>query len=535
MKSLGLSWWYFMDRGSGNHSLDSWGETVGVPKPKVEDWEGLSFEEYKRRCEEDVKINLFMLRDYIFPKIKKIYSKKSEHITAMLRYNTFKMYCLKLQEDNPFRLDIEMTDRKLNWLKEEFESKREKLIEVMPKAPVMRKTSKPQKMYKVDGELSSSGENWFKRLEMVGLPKDHQKPFKYPVKWEPGNPNSHVQVKNWLYSLGWKPKTYSWGKKKGQDPHKIPQVRDGSELCDSVKKLIEKNPTVAELEDYTVIKSRKEDLEGFLKNCKANGDIVASAAAYTNTLRFRHSILVNLPGVTGEEDWADGVHIRGCLKAQEGYVLCGADVSSLEDSTKQHYIYPYDPEYVKEMMDPDFDPHTDVAVRAKVMTEKEKEEHLLYKKTEGEEGVDHSAKRKLGKKVNFSGIYGIGVAKLSDDMGVSEKFARKILDAYWDRNWAVKDLSMDMYTRKITFDGKKETWLYNPVSGFFYPLRADKDVFSTLNQGTGVFVFDTWLKYVLAQYPALTAQFHDEFVIQVPEGEEEKFAEIIKEAMEKTT
>jgi hypothetical protein len=37
----------------------------------------------------------------------------------------------------------------------------------------------------------------------------------------------------------------------------------------------------------------------------------------------------------------------------------------------------------------------------------------------------------------------------------------------------------------------KTMWLYNPVSKFWYS-AIYKDIFSTLNQGTGVYCFDTW-------------------------------------------
>mgnify|MGYP002878897845 CR=1 FL=1 len=61
--------------------------------------------------------------------------------------------------------------------------------------------------------------------------------------------------------------------------------------------------------------------------------------------------MVNLPGV--DRPW--GKEIRGCLTAPTGYVLCGADMTSLEDTTKRHYMQPYDPDYVHEMSQAGFD------------------------------------------------------------------------------------------------------------------------------------------------------------------------------------
>ena len=44
-------------------------------------------------------------------------------------------------------------------------------------------------------------------------------------------------------------------------------------------------------------------------------------------------------------------------------------MSSLEDSTKQHYMMYYDPEYVQAMRVPGFDPHIDIAKLANLITE----------------------------------------------------------------------------------------------------------------------------------------------------------------------
>jgi len=40
----------------GFHGLGKWGEKLGIKKPTIENWEGLSTEEYVHRCREDVRI-----------------------------------------------------------------------------------------------------------------------------------------------------------------------------------------------------------------------------------------------------------------------------------------------------------------------------------------------------------------------------------------------------------------------------------------------------------------------------------------------
>ena len=69
--TLAWSWYLFPDR--AEHGLESWGEDFGVPKPKIDDWENLTIEEYAHRCEEDVKINT-KLYQLVKTKMKEIYS-----------------------------------------------------------------------------------------------------------------------------------------------------------------------------------------------------------------------------------------------------------------------------------------------------------------------------------------------------------------------------------------------------------------------------------------------------------------------------
>jgi hypothetical protein len=67
------------------------------------------------------------------------------------------------------------------------------------------------------------------------------------------------------------------------------------------------------------------------------------------------------------------------LIAPEGQVLCGADMVSLEDTTKRHYIQPMDPKYVEEMSKSDFDPHLTLSVMAGRITKDEYNFYQWYK------------------------------------------------------------------------------------------------------------------------------------------------------------
>ena len=227
--------------------------------------------------------------------------------------------------------------------------------------------------------------------------------------------------------------------------------------------------------------------------------------------------LVNLPGV--DKQW--GAEIRGCLTAPDGYTLCGADMTSLEDTTKRHYMQPLDPAYVEEMSKEGFDPHLDLAKHAGAVTQDDIDKH-----NSGE--VSLKALRKNYKVVNYSATYGVGATKLARTTGMSVGEAKKLLDAYWERNWAITKLANDMYPRER--DGKK--WLKNPVSGFYLSLRSDKDKFSTLNQSTGVYCFDNWVALCRKNGIQTIGQFHDEIIALVKEGSEQQTQETMEKAIE---
>ena len=518
--TLFTSWYVEPSRIS--HGLESYGEDFGVPKPVVDDWENLSIEDARHRCQEDVKINM-----RLWYKHKKylsvLYDCNTEDDVVhlpIIDYLMFKADCAAEQERSKWKLDIDLVQNTLKSLYIVRTERSEGLGRVMPQIPKMAVREPPAKPYKKDGTLSVTGSRWQQLLREKDLPEDYKEPVQVVVGWEEPNPKSTPQVKAWLYSLGWEPRTFKYEREEDGSFRAIPQVRNkDKELCESVLELVEKEPAIELLDGLTVANHRISILEGFLEAVDDEGYVQAQMQGLTNTLRYKHRVCVNLPGV----DKPYGVEIRGALIARDGYELLGSDVTSLEDMTKRHYIYPYDLKYVEEMSHPDYDPHLDLAIQAGRIKKEQAVAHVR-----GEE--DHSRVRKPFKAVNYSSVYGVGAPKLARELGVPEHEAKAMLDVYWKRNWAVKKFAEDQVTRIV----KGQRWVFNPVSKFWYSLRAEKDIFSTVNQSTGVFVFDTWLMNIRKRRKQLTAQFHDELVLEIKEGHREKAKELVVKAMEET-
>jgi len=147
------------------------------------------------------------------------------------------------------------------------------------------------------------------------------------------------------------------------------------------------------------------------------------------------------------------------------------------------------------------------------------EQKVLFKKI--------STARKKGKGTNYSATYGAGAAVIARSAGVTVPEGKKLHEAYWKLNWSVKEVAENTTTKTLG----KQMWLYNPVSRFWYSLRHEKDRWSTLNQGTGVYCFDAWVREQRKRGLKVIGQFHDETISLVRIGDEELTRDILKDSV----
>lgn len=527
--SLALS--YYLAPYSPLHGLEYYGDVYKRPKPVVEDWKNAAIDVYIFRCEEDVAINSLFFHD-AFSYLVRLYGDRTRAL-RICRYLTFKMDCLREQAEAPITIDIQETEKHYKLLEEEFAESTRKLSEVMPKELGKILKSRPAKPFKIDGTLSSHGVKWINFLKENNLPLDTE------VVRQAPNPGSVPQIKKWLFSLGWEPITFE----ENDAGEQVPKVSlpFGGGLCPSVKALISQEPNIELLSMHYKIRHRMNIFKNFLKYQK-DGLVIAGALGFTKTLRLAHtSPIVNLPKPSAYY----GKYVRSIMKApSEDYLMCGSDVSSLEDSTKQHYIYFYDPKYVEDMQKPGFDPHLDIGVLAGIIKEVDSELYKKYKKASDEEKSTFNEEmlavvnqvdkdRGTSKATNFSATYGAGAEKISKTAKIPYEVAVALHTIYWERNKAIKQIAKDCITKVV--GGK--TWLYNPISGFWIYLTSDKDRFSALNQNSGVYIFDCWLKFVRKAFEPLgikiSMQYHDEIMFYFKRELREEVEEILKKSMQR--
>lgn len=550
--SLALAWYIDHGRPWNQYGLEWYGESFGVPKPPVGmgEWKTISYERAKERCQEDVKITI-KLWEKLLTKLRQVYD-SDEDIIRVIKYLNFIMKCAYKQEEQKIEIDLEKVKSNMTYFESLKEEKVVQLKVAMPKVPIKRTVKKPKEMYKKNGDLTVAGQRW---VEL--LPGDAEE-VEIVTGYQEANPNSVPQKKAWLYSLGWKPQTFSYKRDKGsREVKKIEQIlTEEKTLCPSVLKLKEKDPAIEVLDGISVLTHRIGIFKSLLENNK-DGFIVQGLSQLAVTLRWQHSVVVNFPKVTGKGDIRDGKWIRECLIAGKGKKIVQSDLSGIESRTSDHYTFPYNPELIKETQQKYFDPHTKIAVASNLMTE---DEQTFYKwrkenKERKERGLEELPVSEFGslsssfvvddekqlmgrlklarhkaKTTNYSSLYGISPPTLARNLEITEREAKRLIDGYWKVNFGVKKVTETFIIKEVG----EEKWILNPMSKFWHHLRHKHKAFSTVNQSSATYVFNIWLSNITQNNIWPIGQTHDDCLFRVGENEAGGLKSVILRAMEVT-
>jgi DNA polymerase I-like protein with 3'-5' exonuclease and polymerase domains len=157
----------------------------------------------------------------------------------------------------------------------------------------------------------------------------------------------------------------------------------------------------------------------------------------------------------------------------------------------------------------------------------EKEQEELFKRLD--------AVRATGKSTNYACQYGSGVKTLARTAKIETSLAKQLHAGYHKLNWSIGQISKMTHVVNTS----SGMWQYNPISKMYYSLRADKDRFSTLIQGTGAYILDLWLYYCerLAKQRGLeynlAFQAHDELVLSIDEDKQEVYRQLVADSLQK--
>lgn len=318
----------------GPHSLEAWGYRTGKTKPSHEDWSVFS-SSMLRRNREDVEINssvYFVLRaeleDHDWSGALEI-----EHQVAKI---------MTQQETNGVKFDINGAVNLCSTLSTLIEDIDTDLLSRVP-AKIKAVGATVAKPFKANGERSKRVLDWFSdgdgALAVAG-------PFT-KIAYEPINLNSQTQLKEFLLSEGWEPDEWNYDDAGNKSSPKLTESSFHT-INGEAGKLIK---------DRTLYSHRLNQVQGWIDRVRSDGRIAATAnTCGTNTGRFRHSNVVNVPKAA--EHIPFGREMRSLFTVEEGNYLVGHDAEGLELRMLAHYMN--DPSFTEAVVNGDKKLGTDI-------------------------------------------------------------------------------------------------------------------------------------------------------------------------------
>lgn len=392
---------------TGGHSLEAYGERLGFPKKKHEQWDVYS-NEMLERCKQDVEIThqLFKrLEPYIYnPEWKQ--ALRTEHDMAWI--------CNELH-DNGFKFDKEKAEEMhRSFLSEIQELDREITKEFPPKPRIIGEIT-PRRTKK--GTLSKTN------LRFAGNDRSYYSadcPFTR-FEWEQFNPSSTVQIVERLNEAEWRPTEKTKGHLEAERA-----VRDGKEGAEERLekfrktgwKVSEENlstlppdaPKAAQsLVRRLLLDSRRSTLEEWLKAVsepykRIHGRFM-HIGAWTHRMSHQNPNMANVP-----THKLYGPEMRALWGVEPGWRLLGVDAEGIQLRIFAHYIE--DETFIKALeegkKEDGSDPHS-------------LNERILAPNTKGKQ----ETARDIAKRYIYAWLLGAGNRKQAEILGVSPQGARE--------------------------------------------------------------------------------------------------------------
>lgn len=426
-------------------------------------------------------------------------------------------------EQNGIYLDVEKCNQYISQLIKEVEEIDSVL---QPQFPNKIKIQKPfVNIFKKDGTYKQSVQNWI----------NSGKPYKINLnmnqleRWEeePGNLNSPIQLRDYLLSLGWKPRNEfdAWNHKKVKNKYgklefvKNEQgqpIRTEPKLPKSdleLKTLATLSPHFKLVSDRLVRNHRLHSLEGYLKNVRSDRRIPMIISGLAATMRVKHKVVTNIP--KAEDRVFFGKELRSVFCAAPGKYLVGCDVSGMEACMLAHYLG--NQEFIDFIIKENFKYH--------------KYFHEIVK--------DYVRDINDTKNLGFAFVFGAGDQKLGSmclaktgDKKQLGKEVRELLMKNVPNLKALQDELTEFY---------KETKAVSALDGRLVYARKDFALINTVCQSAGAIFAKTWTciahHAIMSLFPnaKIIIFYHDEIAYECDSEEEaHKIGQILKDTIKQT-
>lgn len=339
------------------HSVEAWGKRLGRWKPDIEDWSVFT-PGMLHRCAEDVEIQhqIFQVLcheagmkkgewDIFNPDS---YEKNVPNWAKALRLEHKSAWIMREQQENGVYFEKEKAIEYTKVLDNLIDSLTEEITSGIPPKPKQKGVT-VNAPFKKNGEPTKAVCDWME--DMVSYIRG---PFTR-VECHPINLSSSVQLKEWLFSIGWEPDEWNY--------HPTDTDSDGNKLRTSPKitdTSLDRLGTDlgVKLTLRSKASHRRNQIAGWIGNTREDHRIQAEANAQgTNTGRMKHRVVANIPKTNVDKETHEliwypqkqsvffGTEMRSLFSSgPDPYtVLVGRDASGLELRCFAHYIN--DPKY----------------------------------------------------------------------------------------------------------------------------------------------------------------------------------------------
>jgi DNA polymerase I-like protein with 3'-5' exonuclease and polymerase domains len=384
----------------GGHSLDAWGQTLGVKKLDYKatwQWMMNRREEYDGECFDkpvESLLEYYCIRDVDV--LHRLYL----HLDSSVVVQGFSLDSIQLehqvaaiiakQEKNGFKLDTIHATCLLSELKGKMSAINDRMQELWPPYEVERISEKTGKVLKP---------------ELVVF-----------------NPASRQQVADKLIGLGWKP---------------TKKTEKGSVIVDETTLQGLKWPEAQMIAEYFMLQKRIAQIESWLevvgKDGRVHGRVITNGAV-TGRMTHMKPNMAQIPNSGSPY----GPECRQCWTVEEGNVLVGCDASGLELRMLAHYMK--DDNYVKTVTEGSSKEGTDV--------------HTVNQKAANLQTRDQA------KTFIYAFLYGAGPSKIGSIVGGNSKDGEKLIASFLEGTPSLKRLrdKVSVYASKgyvPGLDGRK--------------------------------------------------------------------------------
>jgi DNA polymerase-1 len=331
--------------GKGGHSLDAWGNQLGLLKIDFNDYSKFT-QEMLVYCERDVDLNLLVFKKLMTE--LRIQSPKAPYLKTYIKAEHYMSKWASEAELNgwPFAYDDavalfdEMT-RKMASTTAKLESKLGIKSVIKDRVPGKTEGEVKRPKWVKKGCYDHHTAKWFDVDPWSGYVGE-LRPIDGPfcrVEFADLKLSSPADVKIFLYRQGWKPT--EWNYKKDSDgkflKEKRKRVKSSPKIDTASLELLGGDGAL--YKEYVSISSRHAILKTWLAEAKLQKDgtyrLVGQCFMIgTPSMRARHKTIANIPSV----DSLYGPEVRSLFTAKEGYTMVGVDSAGNQARALAHYI-----------------------------------------------------------------------------------------------------------------------------------------------------------------------------------------------------